>query len=800
MARNSAFPVGSVPRTSHDRLAPEREDEGAPAPARTGEMRAPHPRLQKLLPLASLLALAATASAQQFQQVTTFPGPTRWTEGVECADVDHDGDLDVFFAEGDGFMSPGTKRQNVLIVNKRIESGAWVFADESVARLGAHVSNAKGVTTGDVNGDGWVDVLFANAFATDPPFLYINQGASNPGFFTLESATRGLTTAYSSGSAQFGDVDDDGDLDLVIGDAYLGSPAGRPHLFLNDGSGVFTENAAALNAPIKSAQMDVQLVDVDNDWDVDFFGPNRAVNGGGNHYLLLNGGTGTFSDQSALIAVGNGNTYEAEAGDLDGDDDLDLFFVSLSNFSEGAVRNDLVPSSTLSFTNQSTLTPGVDDNEIALLDFDVDGDYDVLVGSLGAHEYLYRNDGAFSFVDASAQIQSVSDATLDCTVADLDNDGRCDIITAQGEAGSFINRFYKNTGAIDTRPPRVVAQQAPASSLATSAVVVHAKVADQILDDGVDYVRGIAAYVVDTSPASASISINAGSFVPASINVAAGTTVTWVNNAGGLREVESTTAPYTFASGDLFPGQTYSYTFISPGTYGIQTPTGGYSGQVVVTGSAASAKGTHTCAQIQRFQMPDTAAGQGVRLCYELRFTDWAGNVTVTDSHCISLLPGSPFCFGDGTLLTSCPCANDGSPGRGCANSTPGNAGALLVSSGSRSPDTVVLTASDERPSALSIFLQSSVQAPNGLVFGDGVRCLGGSLKRLYVKSASSGVASAPALGDPSITARSAALGDPIASGATRYYQTYYRDPDPAFCTAPSGNTFNVTNGQSITW
>ena len=57
-----------------------------------------------------------------------------------------------------------------------------------------------------------------------------------------------------------------------------------------------------------------------------------------------------------------------------------------------------------------------------------------------------------------------------------------------------------------------------------------------------------------------------------------------------------------------------------------------------------------------------------------------------------------------------------------------------------------------------------------------------------------------PDSGDLSISAKSAALGTPISSGATRAYQTYYRDPDPSFCAAPSGNTWNVTNGVSISW
>ena len=162
-------------------------------------------------------------------------------------------------------------------------------------------------------------------------------------------------------------------------------------------------------------------------------------------------------------------------------------------------------------------------------------------------------------------------------------------------------------------------------------------------------------------------------------------------------------------------------------------------------------------------------------------------------------LPGLPFCAGDGSLATPCPCANVGAPGRGCANSQ-ASAGALLSSSGSSNPDTVVLTVSSTLPSSLCIFLQSAAQNPSGIPFGDGLRCASGPLLRLYLKTASAGVAAAPAAGDASITARSAALGDPIVPGSTRFYQTYYRDGNPTFCPSPQGSSFNVSNGQVLVW
>jgi hypothetical protein len=161
---------------------------------------------------------------------------------------------------------------------------------------------------------------------------------------------------------------------------------------------------------------------------------------------------------------------------------------------------------------------------------------------------------------------------------------------------------------------------------------------------------------------------------------------------------------------------------------------------------------------------------------------------------------GTSFCFGDGTG-TACPCSNSGSSGHGCQNSG-GTGGALLTSSGTTNPDTMVLSATGEMPTAFTIFLQGDAQLVNTLHFGDGLRCVGGNLKRLYSHNAVGGTVHGPdaSFGDPPITTRSAALGDPIAPGSTRYYQTYYRDPSATFCPPPSGNTFNASNAVAITW
>jgi Tol biopolymer transport system component len=161
-------------------------------------------------------------------------------------------------------------------------------------------------------------------------------------------------------------------------------------------------------------------------------------------------------------------------------------------------------------------------------------------------------------------------------------------------------------------------------------------------------------------------------------------------------------------------------------------------------------------------------------------------------------LPSS-FCSGDGSGA-ACPCANSGAVGHGCENSA-ATGGAMLSAMGasSLSTDTLVLRSSGELPSALSIFLQGG-EAVVPVSFGDGLRCIGGTLLRLYTRSAYIGVATAPQSGDASVSARSAVLGDLIPLGASRFYQTYYRDPSATFCPAPNGGSFNVSSALAVVW
>jgi Tol biopolymer transport system component len=153
--------------------------------------------------------------------------------------------------------------------------------------------------------------------------------------------------------------------------------------------------------------------------------------------------------------------------------------------------------------------------------------------------------------------------------------------------------------------------------------------------------------------------------------------------------------------------------------------------------------------------------------------------------------------------VIACPCGNAPSgPGRGCDNSS-FTGGASLSASGIAylSIDSLTFTTHDERPTAVSILLQGDTTIPTGLVFGQGVRCAGGTLKRLYVKTAVNGSITAPDLntGDHTISARSTFLGAPIQPGQPRYYLVYYRDPTVMGGCSSTG-TFNATQTGQISW
>ena len=150
---------------------------------------------------------------------------------------------------------------------------------------------------------------------------------------------------------------------------------------------------------------------------------------------------------------------------------------------------------------------------------------------------------------------------------------------------------------------------------------------------------------------------------------------------------------------------------------------------------------------------------------------------------------GVAYCFGDGSS-TPCPCGTASWSGAqaGCLNSLGGAATLRAQGVASLAADTLVLRGAN-MPDSSALYFQGTT-ATSGL-FGDGLRCAGGSVRRLGAKTNSGGASLHPASGDAPISATGA-----IGAPGERHYQVWYRNA-AAFC---GPDTFNLTNGVRVTW
>ncbi len=161
--------------------------------------------------------------------------------------------------------------------------------------------------------------------------------------------------------------------------------------------------------------------------------------------------------------------------------------------------------------------------------------------------------------------------------------------------------------------------------------------------------------------------------------------------------------------------------------------------------------------------------------------------------------PGTGYCYGDGSG-TSCPCANDNDgsvAGSGCANGA-FTSGAKLTGRGVASVnyDTLRLYATGVDPNNSGLYFQANNDLSPGLVWGDGLQCAGGQLKRLGVRfSDATGASDTSGWATPiSVKAGNVMAGD------TKRYQLWYRDNSGAQPCGVGVNDFNATNGYVVTW
>ena len=295
-----------------------------------------------------------------------LPSAEHDSEDVGIADFDGDGDLDIIVVTEDdqtnefylntddatftdaGDRWPVTGTSNAVLVadlngdgapdilvgnngqnNVLINDGSGQFTDETSARLPAREDVTQDLELGDVDGDGDADLIVGNE---DDNRLQLNDGT---GVFTDAPDAIPLRTApEETREADFGDVDGDGDLDLLFANVQLFVADADPQnrLLLNDGSGVFSDATAARLPTDTLRALDGDFVDVDADGDLDIVTANVQTPGNdirsAPYQVWLNDGAGTFASSDVLPASAVGRGLDIEAADYNGDGRLDLFLAS----------------------------------------------------------------------------------------------------------------------------------------------------------------------------------------------------------------------------------------------------------------------------------------------------------------------------------------------------------------------------------------------------------------------------------------------------------------------------------------
>ncbi len=411
--------------------------------------------------------------------------PEDMGSGAGFADIDNDGDLDLYIVNIPGpFKQNGapldTPNTNVLYRN----SGDGTFTDITQTAGVGHHGYGMGCVFADYDGDGNIDLYVTNYGAN---VLYRNNG---DGTFSDVTETAGVSCKLWSTGAAFADIDGDNDLDLYVCNYVTydleeleqmkeeslqsGKPvpsALNPHVFepqdnvfyRNNGDGTFTDVTAEVGIAAPGGRsMQAIFSDFDADNDLDLYVANdTSVN-----YTYRNEGNGVFTDVSAESwAADFRGSMGLAAGDYDGDGDVDLFMSHWVDEENALYRNLLKEDGAtehIRFVDES-YTAMLAEKSIkqigwgtSLFDYDNDGDLDIFVtnGStfqelkrpqvlIAQRDALFRNDGDGTFTDVSG-VTGI--AVLPVRVGrgaafgDYDNDGDVDIFIVNNHAQPTLLR------------------------------------------------------------------------------------------------------------------------------------------------------------------------------------------------------------------------------------------------------------------------------------------------------------------------------------------------------------------------
>ena len=259
-------------------------------------------------------------------QVDGGINPASFGETASLGDYNGDGLIDLYIT------SSGGDGKNFLY--KNIGNGKFQIQEDHILTSDAKLS--RSATWVDADGNGKIDLYVTN-----------EDGRSNDLFFNkgdgvFEKYLRGglVATPLSTMTSSWGDIDNDGDLDVFVGNAGFYEEL-RNQLFINEG-GEFIE---VMDDPVTSyngCTFGSSMIDYDNDGHLDLFISNGFCNSNLRNRLYRNQGDGTFEDRTSDLTLNpNVCSYGNAWGDFNNDGFMDLVIANCKNRQGEEEQNNL---------------------------------------------------------------------------------------------------------------------------------------------------------------------------------------------------------------------------------------------------------------------------------------------------------------------------------------------------------------------------------------------------------------------------------------------------------------------------